>query len=59
MRFFELCALALAVEGAYGYVDAQPFFMFSTSEYVLHHTSRLIRRQSPIQYELPQQLHDS
>lgn len=45
MRFFELCALALAVEGAYGYLDAQPFFMFSTSEYVAP-LPHLTRRQS-------------
>ena len=34
MRLFRLCALALATECVHGYLDATPFFMFSTSEYV-------------------------
>ncbi|KEF51417.1 uncharacterized protein A1O9_12566 [Exophiala aquamarina CBS 119918] len=45
MRFFGPCALALAVEGAYGYLDAQPFFMFSTSELLIS-SSRLQNAQA-------------
>ncbi|KIV94364.1 hypothetical protein PV10_02137 [Exophiala mesophila] len=32
MRFSALSTLVLAARSAYGYVDSQPFFMFSTSE---------------------------
>lgn len=35
MHLFKLGLLALVVEQAYGYLDASPFFMFSTSEYAL------------------------
>ncbi|KIX00160.1 uncharacterized protein Z518_10297 [Rhinocladiella mackenziei CBS 650.93] len=35
MHLLRLCALALAAECAYGYLDTTPFFMFSTSELLL------------------------